>query len=395
MQNSIVRQYYVLSGMLSFVGLSFVSAVYVTFLLRSGLTLGQANFVNATFYTFLVIFEIPTGAFADTFGRKWSFVVVCALLAVAKFIYGTATGISGFLFAEVVCAFALTFYTGAFDAWFNDSMKFYGNPGPYTKIFARGNFINQICAALGAISGSYLYAMHPIYPWIIGGWLLIVLTIITILIMKEPYFVRKTSRIGDAFKVMWAIVVKSFHYARTDRSFRFIIVTMFLQVMTLQALNMYWQPLFELEGFDATQFGYIFAGVKISLATGAFLLSLVTTENRERKFLLWSQILTGIFILCAALAPLGWIALIAFLLHEVVRGFFDPLRKGYLQHRITSDEERATISSFSEIGPHIGGAIGLTLSGFAADHYGIHTTWFMCGSVLIIGSMLISRMRTD
>jgi len=381
--------------MLSFVGLSFVSAVYVTFLLNNGLTLGQANFVNAVFYVCLVFFEIPTGAFADTFGRKWSFVVACALLAVAKFIYGSATGVPGFVFAEVVAAFALTFYTGAFDAWFNDSMKFYGNPGPYTKIFARGNFINQICAALGAITGSYLYAAHPIYPWIIGGWSLVILTIVSILIMREPYFVRKAFRIGDAFKIMWAIVMKSFNYARTDRSVRFIIVTMFLQVMSLQALNMYWQPFFTQDGFDTDELGYIFAGVKISLATGAFLLSMVNTENRERKFLLGSQILTGIFILCAALAPLGWLALVAFLLHEVVRGFFDPLRKGYLQHRITSDEERATISSFSEIGPHIGGAIGLVLSGIAADQYGIHTTWFICGSVLIVGSMLISRMRAD
>ena len=80
MKTKIIRQYYVLSCLFSAGGLSVISAIYVTYLIKNGLDLFQVNLVNAIFFFTLFVCEIPTGAFADLFGRKKSFVIACVLM---------------------------------------------------------------------------------------------------------------------------------------------------------------------------------------------------------------------------------------------------------------------------------------------------------------------------
>ena len=69
-QRRLIRQYYTLSCLFNAGGLSIISAIYVSFLMKNGMSLLQVNLVNTAYFLTLFICEIPTGAFADIFGRK-------------------------------------------------------------------------------------------------------------------------------------------------------------------------------------------------------------------------------------------------------------------------------------------------------------------------------------
>ncbi|EFK96474.1 hypothetical protein LDC_1504 [sediment metagenome] len=73
-----------------------------------------------------------------------------------------------------------------------------------------------------------------------------------------------------------------------------------------------------------------------------------------------------------------------------MRGMYPPLVNGYLQKRIPSSE-RATVSSFCAIAPHIGGVFGLLLSGLIAQHFGISVAWIVSASILIVGAIFVMR----
>ena len=66
--------YYLILFLSSF-AVSTISATYVLFLLSQGLDLLQVNLVNVAFMVGIFIFEIPTGAYADNFGRRKSLVI--------------------------------------------------------------------------------------------------------------------------------------------------------------------------------------------------------------------------------------------------------------------------------------------------------------------------------
>src|SRR6185369_4258736 len=123
MQRKIIRQYYVLSCLFNGGGMSIISAIYVTFLIHNGLNLFQVNLVNAIFFLTLFLCEIPTGAFADIFGRKTSFVAACGMLCASMFVYGSSHTFFGFVLAEMLGAVGTTFRSGAFQAWLVDSLK--------------------------------------------------------------------------------------------------------------------------------------------------------------------------------------------------------------------------------------------------------------------------------
>src|SRR3989344_4988983 len=111
-----IRHYLLLKSVSAF-SISFIAAVYVTFLISKGLNLFEVNLVNFVFFTTLFICEIPTGAVADVFGRKVSFVCSCFLYALGMFIYSASNSFWGFALAEMTAAIGNTFASGAFQAW--------------------------------------------------------------------------------------------------------------------------------------------------------------------------------------------------------------------------------------------------------------------------------------
>jgi len=358
--------------------------------MKNGLDLLQVNLVNTAFFTTLFICEIPTGAFADIFGRKHSFVMACFIVGLGDVVYGLSDGISGFIAAEMIIAIGRTFHSGAFEAWFVDSMKHHGHEGSLTKYFARESMITQVVTIVGAICGSYLYAYKIELPWLLGGIVTMIVALIAHYVIEEDYWIPKKFDFIGGLALMKNTVIKSIHYGANHVPVKIVSVIMFVQYLGSQALNMYWQPYLGENGMPVTHFGYVYSGIIGMMAVGGMIASRMITENKERKLLVWIQIVTGLIVIMMACASGLYVILGLFLLHEIPRGVMKPIISGYLQNRIPS-EERATISSFCSIASHLGGVLGLILSGFAAKYFGIPITWMLSGSVFIVGALLIAK----
>jgi MFS family permease len=389
-QKKIIRQYYILSCLFNAGGMQVISAIYVTFLIHNGLNLLQVNLVNTTFFLTLFICEIPTGAFADIFGRKTSFVLACGLMSLSMFIYGMSHTFIGFVVAEIIAAVGATFKSGAFQAWLVDSLKHHGYEGEYNHIFGRENLIRQIGGGIGAVTGSYLAAHNPILPWFVGGSVMAITTLLAYTAMKEDYFMKGTFSWKRGLTSMRDIAVSSIRYGTKDKTVRFILIVTCVQIFSVQALNMYWQPFFRDHKVSEQHLGFLFIGMMVCLAAGAFIASRLRSKGKEKRMIMQSQICAGAIVIAAVLMPSLPLMILLFLLHEMPRGCWNPLLDSYLQKRIPS-HERATIASFCAIAPHIGGAVGLVLSGLIAQFFGISAAWIVAGVSLIIGALLVAR----
>jgi len=111
-----VRRYLALS-VLYRSGLAFTNAMYVTFLISKGLNLWEVNLVNLVFFSVMFLAEIPTGAIADIYGRRLSFMLACLLEAIGMFVYAFSDTFVGFAIAEALIALGATCASGAFQAW--------------------------------------------------------------------------------------------------------------------------------------------------------------------------------------------------------------------------------------------------------------------------------------
>src|SRR5215203_2816096 len=82
-----VQRVYLVLLLLSTLAASFIWGINTLFLLDAGLTNAQAFGANAFFTVGQVIFEVPTGVVADTWGRRSSYLLGAGTLFVSTLMY--------------------------------------------------------------------------------------------------------------------------------------------------------------------------------------------------------------------------------------------------------------------------------------------------------------------
>ena len=383
--------YFFLSAVARF-GASFIFATYVTFLLSRGLNLLEVNLVNMTYFATVLLMEIPTGAIADVYGRKVSYVMSSLLLAGGFFIYGVSGSLLGFIIAEMTAAIGKTCESGAYQAWLVDSLKHEGCKKPLNHVLARENAISTVAGVCAAIIGSRVADINPVLPWYCGGFIMLLSSVLTLVLMKEEYFVRSKYSILEKFTEMKQTIKTSVKFARQDRVVRFVLLLGLLQFFAIQAPNMQWQPMYLGVSGKHAMLGWIWAGIALAMAIGGIMSARILRlcRNDEKKALVIVQVGIGVGILLAGAFRLLPISLAIFLLHEGTRGAFKPLNDVYLNDNIPSSE-RATIISCSSIVRHLGGMVGLLISGIIALRISIPVAWIVSGAFLVLATLVIAK----
>ncbi|MBI4086532.1 MFS transporter [Candidatus Kaiserbacteria bacterium] len=388
-----IRQYFVLTALSRF-GVGFIMAIYTMYLMEKGLTLFEVNLVNCAYFATLFICEIPTGAIADVFGRKMSYVLSCVLYGIGMLVYGISDSFFGFIAAEMICAVGSTCATGAFQGWFVSSLRHYGYTGRTTRLLSREHMIGQAASIAGAVMGPFLLGISAGLPWIVGGMIHLVAAVLSTYWMKEEYFTRGTLSLRDRLLKMKAVTRTSMRYVRSEQNFRFVICLGIAQLIAIKSPDMQWQPFFSTAFGTPALLGILWAGIIAASIAGAWLapcfLSLV--HGNERWALVVANIGIGVGIVATILFNLPF-GLAAFLLHEAARGLWKPLKDSYLQDTMP-DAERATIASFeSMFTHHLGGLLGLLLGGLLVKYTSIPTTWTVVSVVLIAATLTVARKR--
>src|SRR2546422_5899659 len=116
----VIRSYLVISGLFT-LSASLIWGINTLFLLHAGLSIFEVFVANAAFTAAMALFEIPTGVVADTRGRRISFLLSEATLAVGTLAYVGVAAMHGglilFCLAGVILGLGYTFYSGAVEAW--------------------------------------------------------------------------------------------------------------------------------------------------------------------------------------------------------------------------------------------------------------------------------------
>src|SRR5215213_5803850 len=126
-----IRRTYLTLTMLSTLAASFIWGVNTLFLLDAGLSNAQAFAANAFFTAGEVLFEVPTGVVADTWGRRTSYVLGAATLLGATLLYLLMWHLKapmwGWAVASIFIGLGFTFFSGATEAWLVDALEFAGD----------------------------------------------------------------------------------------------------------------------------------------------------------------------------------------------------------------------------------------------------------------------------
>jgi len=388
-----------LEGVGTFCGGSFHGAVYMDFLMHHLHDYVLANSVNVVFFCTLFLAEIPTGAYADTFGRKASYVLASLLWSLGLVIYGLSDSFLGFACAEAILAIGSTCVSGAFEAWLVDSLAHTKMNGVEleaykTHLFTRERTLSVCFGVLGSLVGAWVYSLYPAGCWIVSSVLMLGHAIAAKYLLREDYFIHKTHALSERWVELKRKIIAGSSLARKNPTIRTLALFSAVQAFGCMGTNMLWQPLFS-EHVPVFWLGGLLSMWMICSAVGGECISrFIDTTKDPVSVLKISMIWTGVLVTISAICPFPF-SLIFFTASQIPRGVIGPISQTTIHRVITDSETRATTTSCAHMAQHIGGALGLGLSGLSAKYVGIPATWVWSGASLIVGAWWLYRRHRE
>jgi DHA3 family tetracycline resistance protein-like MFS transporter len=134
--------------------------------------------------------NVPTGAFADTYGRRWAIVLGVAIFGLGWLLQALVPVFAFILVAEVVRGLGAAFEDGATDAWIADEVGDDALPA----LFARASQLQRL-AYLGGLGGSVALAtISYAAPIIAGAAVSAIVAVALAFVLREPAFRRRAER---------------------------------------------------------------------------------------------------------------------------------------------------------------------------------------------------------
>ncbi len=346
-------------------GFAFFSAVLVPFFTEWGhISLTQVTILQSWFMFWIFILEIPTGAIADYFGRKYSLVLGALIMTFAVLIYGSIPKFEIFLFAEFLFAMAIALISGADQALLYDTLKENDRENESQKIFGRAHSFYLLGMFVSAPIGGFIAARLGLNAPMLLSAIPFLLACIVAWTIKEPIVYQKISE----SKRYLEVVKNGFSFFYNHKNLRLLAVDAIIVASASYFVIWLYQPLLKSINVAIFYFGFVHAflvGMEMIIAANfSFLEKLFGNTKGLLKF---SAIATsGAFILVAVFPNI-----ITILLFILFAGGFGltrfELMSAYMNRFIPS-EQRATVLSSISMFRRFSLVFLTPIIGFTADH---------------------------
>ena len=148
--------FYILSA-IYWISIGIMAAYWTLYLVDLGISFAKIALITAMIPISSFLFEIPTGAIADLYGRKTSVFISYFLSALCFFgILLSKTNIYLLLILYFILGIAFTFESGALESWFVDSIKHKKQTKHLHRLFGRWGSTSAIGFVVGPLIGGML-----------------------------------------------------------------------------------------------------------------------------------------------------------------------------------------------------------------------------------------------
>lgn len=327
----------------------------------------------------LALFEIPTGAIADLFGRKKTIILAQVIVILGMvFLYIGGSMIMFILFA-LINSLARSLHSGTDSALIYDTLKDENKEKYYKKIIGNYYAIWPLGAAVGSIMGGYIAA----YSLSLTALLTIIpfsIALIITFFLQEPKYEKEED------KNIFRHISNSLKLTLQNKQLILLMIGIFIMVAIGENIHRLNSLFFTFKQIPLIYFGYAVGLVFAGSSLGHYSSHFVSEKIGNRNTLLLSTIGSPLLIVLATLT-FKYTSILLFIIPSLFFGLRNPVINHLLNLEITSNK-RATILSTSNFIGQLGIAIFAPFIGYLADLYTINTAYLISALVLFIVPIL-------
>jgi MFS family permease len=394
-----VQRVYLVLMLFNTLAASFIWGINTLFLLDAGLSSTAAFGANALFTAGMVMFEVPTGVVADTWGRRASYLLGSVTLAVSTVLYWLAWQMQAPFWAwaatSILLGLGFTFFSGATEAWLVDALKFTGFKGNLESVFAKGQIVSGAAMLSGSVLGGLVAQWTNLgVPYILRALALVVTFAVAFLYMRDWGFVPKPGK--HPVREMNHVLRSSVHFGLGNPPVRWLMLaapfTFGVGIYAFYAMQPY---LLELYGNEQA---YSIAGLAAAIIAGAQMAGGLAAPKVRLLFRRrTTALLAGLLIEVVLLALLGlttafWVAVGLLVLWGLSGAATLPIRQTFLNGLIPS-EQRATVLSFDNLLGSSGGVVIQPVLGKVADVSSYASSYLVAAAIQALATPFVVLAR--
>lgn len=368
-----VRRVYLWKALTS---LHFFAGVLIPFFTQwGGIAFHQVLWLQTWFMLCIVVLEVPTGAFADRFGRRRSLFCATVCLIAAVSYYVTHHGFGHFLVAEGLWAAAAAFASGADEALTYDSLKAADETAASKTALTRLSTAEILAISVAAPIGSLVASRFGLRAPLILGLFPFTLALGVAATLREPPHEREERR------SYWQTLTggaKYFLGHRILRALAFDSITVW--AFSFMVIWLY-QPRLQELGVPLVLFGFVAAAM--TLCQSAVLWNIEAVERwcgGPRRFLVVSATVPGLAFLALSVTQTRWLAAPLFAVVAGLGMSRSAVINNYM-HKHVDSARRATVLSAVGMARQMLMAVSYPLVGWAAEK---SVSWTFAGLGAVI-----------
>ena len=352
-----------------------VMPIIVLFFEKHGLSLTQIMILQATYSFTVAVLEIPSGFFADIYGRRLSLFYGSILTFIGYLIFSFFSGFNEFFIAEILLGIGGSLISGADSALIYDTLLQLKKDEDYTKVEGKNYGIGNISEGIAGVIGGFLAITSLDLPVYIQTFVLFFSIPISYSLV-EP---ESSYKLAKSIKSILLVVKETFF--EKNKLKWYIIYSSSMGIGTL-SIAWFVQPfLIEIET-PLFYYGIIWAGLNI--ITG--ITSYYSYLFKHKNLLIYTSLIMIIsFILLGYNISMYGFIFIVFI--YLIRGIITPTLRNLININSTS-ERRATVLSLRSFIIRISFAIIAPILGYITDYSDISFVFYSLAMIVGLSSIL-------
>jgi DHA3 family tetracycline resistance protein-like MFS transporter len=345
----------------------------------------------------ILVFEVPTGVLADTYGRRRSVITGFLLIGFGFLLEGAVPTFSAVLAAQAVWGVGYTFISGALEAWIADEAP-ERNLG---RVYLRGEQADYAGSLVGVVLSVALATYSLNLPLLMGGFLTIGLGVALFVAMPERNFSPSPREGRSSLQQVRATAGGGVRLVRARPVLLILLAVAVFTGMSEEGFDRLYAKHF-LDGLGLPAFGaldpVVWFGV---ISAGSLILSYLAAEVLGRRMnvgdpavaarlLLVLNACTIVGMLSFALAGSFALALAAFWFASLSRTLAEPLYLTWLNEGLEPGVRATVISMGSQAGA-FGEASAGPVVGAVGNLAGVRAALTLAGFILSPALLLYAR----
>lgn len=380
----------------------------VLYLQSRGLSYTEIGLLSTVYCVTVMLFEVPTGALADHFGRRKAMAAGSLMMALGCLVDYFGRSFIAFAAGDGLLALGMTLTSGADSAYLFDLLRHAGRDNDYRRLEGSATAAKLVGTALALLCGGWVARRDLPLTYAASAGVCLVSAVIALLLSEPrlrgdgsttsplPVF-GYSAGAGDVTRPvrrgwLWPLIRSAMSLAVGQGRLRFAIGFSVL-VFTLLREGMYLYPIYlKTAHFEVGTIGLLLAGLTVLGAWSAHRVEAIRLLLGERRLLLGLPALMALSYLAMGRWFTGWgIGLLV--LQMLVNGIYSPLSKELLNREISDSSQRATVLSMESMSRRLVFGIVSPLVGVFMDRLGTPSGFFVCGALGLVGTAALYGHR--